>query len=125
MKATKEAPQAANPDCAPRQEFLAPEVNIVETKEGYLIEAEMPGVNKEGVELSLEGTELTILGHRQAEAPVGEAVFRERPRGDFRRVFELDPVIDTGRISASIEQGVLTLTLPKSERVRPRKIAVD
>ncbi len=106
-------------------EYVAPEVNIVETKDGYVLEAEMPGVNKSGLELTLENTELTIVGHRQVEPLSGEALFRESRRGDYRRVFELDPAIDTSKISARMEQGILTLTLPKSERVKPRKITVD
>jgi HSP20 family protein len=107
------------------QEFVAPEVNILETKDGYVLEAEMPGVAKDGLEITLEDNELTIVGHRKAEGASGEALFQECRRADYRRVFELDPAIDSGKISAKIEQGVLTLTLPKSERVKPRKIAVD
>jgi HSP20 family protein len=52
-------------------------------------------------------------------------LFRESNTADYRRVFELDPAIDTSKVSAKIEQGVLTVTLPKSERVKPRKIKVD
>ncbi len=85
----------------------------------------MPGVNKEGLELTLEGAEITIVGHRQAEALPGSPLFRESQGWDYRRVFELDPAIDTAKISAKMEQGVLTLTLPKSEQVKPRKIRVD
>jgi HSP20 family protein len=106
-------------------EYLAPEVNIVETKDGYVLEAEMPGVNKEGLQITLEGNEMTIVGHRHAETLPGEALFRESRAADYRRVFELDPAIDTAKISAKMEQGVLTLTLPKSEKVKPRKIVVD
>ena len=107
------------------KEFISPEVNIFESKDGYLLEAEMPGVSKDGLEVTLEGTELAITGHRSAETPPGQPLFRERRAVDFRRVFELDPAIDTSRISARMEQGILTLTLPKSERVKPRKITVD
>ena len=109
---------------APR-EFVAPEVNIYETRDGYMLEAEMPGVNKEGLEVTLENNELTILGHRNQEPVPGFSIFRECPTGDYRRVFELDPAIDSSRISAKMEQGVLHLALPKSERVKPRKISVD
>lgn len=108
-----------------RQEFVTPEVNIFETKDGYILEAEMPGVAKEGLEITLEGNEITILGHRKADAAPGELLFRERRWADYRRVFELDPAIDTSKISAKVDQGVLTLTLPKSEKVRPRKITVE
>jgi HSP20 family protein len=112
-------------DRAARQEFVLPEVNIFETKDGYVLEAEMPGVNKEGLEITLEGNEITIAGHRHNEPVAGEMLFRERRLADYRRVFELDPAIDTSKVAAKMDQGVLTLTLPKSERVKPRKIAVD
>jgi HSP20 family protein len=108
-----------------RESFVAPEVNIFETKDGYVLEAEMPGVNKSGLEITLEGTEITITGRRHSETVTGELLFRERSLADYRRVFELDPAIDTAKISARMDQGVLTLTLPKSEKVKPRKIVVS
>ncbi|HZL43409.1 MAG TPA: Hsp20/alpha crystallin family protein [Verrucomicrobiae bacterium] len=122
MKATVEN-RPVNSQASP-QEYVAPEVNIFETKDGYILEAEMPGVNKEGLEVTLEGSEIAITGHRKVLSPGGTPVFRERNDADFRRVFELDPAIDTGKISAKMDQGILTLTLPKSERVKPRKITV-
>ena len=107
------------------EEYMAPQVNIFETKEGYFLEADMPGVNKEGLEITLENNELTIVGHRQKESTSGQPLFRERHAADYRRVFELDPAIEGSKISARMEQGVLTLSLPKSEKVKPRKIRVD
>jgi len=106
------------------QEFVSPEVNIFETKDGYVLEAEMAGVNKEGLEVTLEGNEITIIGRRHSQPETGQPLFRECQTADFRRVFELDPAIDTGKISAKMDQGLLTLTLPFSEKVKPRKIAV-
>jgi len=123
MKATQE-PRTTD-ERVRGQEYASPEVNIFETKDGYVLEAEMAGVNKEGLEITLEGSEMTILGRRQKEPAPGEALFRESGGLDYRRVFELDPVVDTGKISAKMEQGILTLALPKSERVKPRKIRVD
>ena|SRR5579862_4494752 len=107
------------------QQFVSPEVNIYETQDGYVLEAEMPGVSKDGLEITLEGTEITITGHRQVEPLPGEALFHESHNLDYRRVFELDPAIDTAKVSARVDQGVLTLSLPKSERVKPRKISVE
>jgi HSP20 family protein len=106
-------------------EYTAPEVNIYETKDGYVLEAEMPGVNKDGLEITLEGAEITITGHKPDAALQGQPVVRESSALQYRRVFDLDPAVDTKRISARMEQGVLTLTLPKSEQVKPRKIKVD
>lgn len=106
-------------------QFVVPEVNIYETKDGYLLEAEMPGVNKDGLEITLEGHEITIIGRRATEVVSGELLFRERQGVDYRRVFELDSAIDTAHITARMNQGVLTLNLPKSEKVRPRKITIN
>jgi len=106
------------------QAWLSPEVNIFETNDGYVLEGEMPSVNKEGLEITLEGNTLTIVG-RRAEADFGaNPVYRESREGDFRRVFELDPAIDASKISAKMEQGILKLHLPKAEKVKPRKIQV-
>jgi HSP20 family protein len=106
-------------------EYIAPEVNIYESKDGYVLEAEMPGVSKEGLEITLEGNEITITGHRQVDQLKADPLLAECRRADYRRVFELDPAIDTSKVSARMDQGILTLTLPKSERVKPRNIKVD
>jgi HSP20 family protein len=103
---------------------VAPQVNIVETKDSFLLEAEMPGVSKEGLEVLLEGNELTIVGRRQTGVPDATPLYRESSPRDFRREFVLDPSIDTSKLSATIEQGLLTVTLPKTEKVKPRKIQV-
>jgi len=104
--------------------YLYPQVNIAETKDGYILEAEMPGVNKESLEVLLEDNELTIVGHRKFEANA-ELLYRESVPRDFRRSFVLDPAIDTAKINARVENGVLTLTLPKAEQVKPRKVLVE
>jgi HSP20 family protein len=85
----------------------------------------MPGVSKDGLELTVENGELVIIGRRTAAQPAGQLVYRESRRLDYRRAFELDPSIDTTKISAKLDQGVLTLHLPKAEAVKPRKITVS
>lgn len=105
--------------------WVAPEVNIVENKDGYVLEAEMPGVNKEGLNVHLEGNVLTIEGRRRVNDVPGQLIYRESRAADFRRVFEIDPEIDAERVSARIEQGVLTVALPKAEKVKPRRITVN
>jgi HSP20 family protein len=117
--------RSASPQAAEVQrEYITPEVNIVENAEGYVLEAEMPGVTKEGLDISLEDNVLTLVG-RRGPSPVGTSLYRESRSADFRRVFELDPSIESGKINARIEQGILTLTLPKAEKVKPRKITVN
>ena len=109
----------------PQRGYLQPAVNVVETQDGYLLEAEMPGVGKDGLEVLLEDNELTILGRRGPAANGLQPLYRESVDRDYRRSFVLDPAIDTAKISARIERGVLTLTLPKAEKVKPRKISVE
>ncbi len=107
-----------------RVSYLTPLANVLETKDAYTLEAELPGVTKDGLELTVENGELTIIGHRTATPLHGRAMHRESRSLDYRRVFEIDPAIDTAHISAKLDQGILTLTLPKTESVKPRKIAV-
>lgn len=104
--------------------FAAPDVNIYETADGYVLQAEMPGVTKEGLEIILEGNTVTFIGRRQEGARPGNVLYSESRGTNFRRVFELDPAIDTDKISAEMRQGLLTLRLPKAERVKPRKIEI-
>jgi len=108
-----------------RVQYATPLVDVESNQEGYTIRAEMPGVDKSGLEITVDNGELTIVGHRRTSELTGEPVYREIRQNDFRRVYELDPAIDTAKISARIDQGILTLTLPKAESVRPRKITVD
>ena len=106
------------------QNWFTPEVNIFETKDGYVLQADMPGVNKSGLEVTLEGNTLIIVGRRNEPEFGANPVYRESRDSDFRRVFELDPAIDSAKISARVEQGILTLHLPKADKVKPRKIQV-
>lgn len=107
------------------ERYVAPAASVIEDGEGYILEVEMPGVNKEGLEISFENNELTISGRRSLSTVDGTLIHRESRREDYRRIFELDPSIDADKISAKIDQGVVTLTLPKAEQVKPRKIAVS
>ena len=114
-----------NDERAQMEQFVAPVSSVIEDGDGYMLQVEMPGVNKEGLEISVENNELTILGRRSLPTMDGTLIHREPRPENFRRTFELDPSIDPGKISAKIEQGVVTLTLPKAEQVKPRKITVS
>src|SRR3954463_14137608 len=95
--------------------FVIPPANISANENEYLVEVEMPGVDKSGLEITVEGSELTITGHRKTEVPQGELCYCESALANFRRMFELGPDVDTSKIQAQMEQGVLKLRLPKSE----------
>src|SRR5258708_5186166 len=126
MKAlTETGGRTASTEAASSRNYISPEVNIFETCDAYVLQAEMPGVNKDGLEVTLEGAELTVTGRRDADEIGGDLVYRESRPLDYRRVFEIDSSIDADKIEAKMEQGVLTLQLPKQERVKPRKITVS
>lgn len=107
------------------ERFITPSASVNETADGYTLELEMPGVSKDGLDISVENNELSIVGRKSNPAIDGTLVHRESRSHDYRRTFEIDPSIDTGKISARITQGVVTLTLPKAEEVKPRRIAVS
>lgn len=105
--------------------FVAPDVNIYETSDGYVLQAEMPGVTKDGLEITLENHALTFVGRRNHTEANGQVLYRESRAANYRRAFELDPAIDTEKITATMDQGVLTVQLPKAESVKPRKIEIQ
>jgi len=108
-----------------RVDYVAPRVNLHQNGEGYTLQADMPGVSREGVDITFEEGKLVIVGHRSApETGKPERVYRESVEADYRRVFDLDPSIDPASISATIDQGLLVVRLQKSETAKPRKIAV-
>jgi HSP20 family protein len=107
------------------EQFITPPASVTEIGDGYMLEIEMPGVKKDGLEISVENNELTAIGRRSLPAVEGMLIHRESRPENFRRVFELDPSIDANKISAKIDQGLVTLTLPKAEHVKPRKITVS
>jgi len=107
------------------EQLITPVASVVEGGDVYMLNVEMPGVNKEGMAISVENNELTIIGRRSLPQIEATLIHRESRPENFRRAFELDPSIDLSKISARIDQGVLTLTLPKAEQVKPRKITVS
>ena len=107
------------------EQFISPPASVTEIGDGYMLEIEMPRVKKGGIEISVENNELTVIGRRSRPAVEGTPIHRESRPENFRRVFEIDPSIDADKITAKIDRGLVTLTLPKAEHVKPRKIAVS
>src|SRR5260221_10069962 len=105
--------------------FATPVVDIESTPEGYVLQAEMPGVNKEGIEVTVENGDLILTGRRLPLEVSGELVHRESRPNDFRRGYELDPSIDNRLIRPRIGKGGLTGNLPQAERVKPRPCRLE
>lgn len=125
IKQNQEVAQNQIQHQAERKVFL-PAVNTYETQEEIVILADMPGVDEKNVDLTLENNVLTIQGRSQIEAPAGyELAYAEYIPGDYRRSFKLsNDQIQTGKITASMKNGVLKVVLPKSEKVKPYRIEV-
>ena len=104
-----------------------PACDVFEDKDSVKILAELPGVKPEDVKLSLENNLLTIRGEKKQQAEERtERVHRyERSYGAFERSFALPSTVDPDKISASFQNGILTVTVPKAERARPREIPVS
>jgi len=108
-----------------REDYIIPAVDIYENDNEYVLKAEMPGVSKENVEISLEKDYLEILGKTDTKFEEGlKLIDKEFRISDYFRRFHLENVIDREKVKASIENGILTVVLPKSEEVKPKKITI-
>ena len=104
---------------------FSPRVDIYSFGDEVFVVANMPGVNEEGVDITLEKNLLTIRGKVEDQTPVGyEPIYAEYRVGDYERTFTLSDGIDRDKIEASLKNGVLRLTLTKSEVAKARKITV-
>lgn len=117
------SPNNGRVHCGTKTSYLSPRICLCEDKGGYNLQAYMPGVSKDGVSLSFEAGELTIVGERLAPE-FGNRLYGEIMWADYRRVIELDPSIDIEKISAVMSQGILQVRLPKSDASKPRSIEV-
>jgi HSP20 family protein len=104
-----------------------PVVDIYETAEGYRIEAEMPGVNPDNIEIKLERNTFYLSGDKSAEKDVKDnTVHRtERFSGKFRRSFILPEPVNSDKVKADYKDGILTVHIPKAEEAKPKKIKIS
>lgn len=105
----------------------APRVDIQETENEILLDVELPGIEKNEVKVEIKDKVLTISGERRHEKKVKENGYRsiERRYGKFERSFGLGETVDPEKISATFKNGIMTITLPKLEKVKPREIMVE
>jgi len=103
---------------------FSPQVDIWESEAKLTVVADMPGVSAEGLNIDLKENVLTILGRVVKNHSGSKLISQEYEEGDFYRQFALSEQIDQSAITASMKDGVLTLTLPKTAPAQPRKITV-
>jgi HSP20 family protein len=111
-----------------RSRGVYPPVNLQETADAFILTAELPGVASEDIDVSLEGSTVTLSGERKIDYSAGNGTAvhrRERQSGHFRRAFELPTAIDIEGVVATQRAGILELTLPKRPEAKPRQIAVQ
>ncbi len=102
-----------------------PSVNVYGNDEALIVTSEVPGIKADELDISVQGRSLTIKGAREAEDAGGDnEPHRERRTGDFLRSVTLPYEVETDRIEADYNRGVLKIKLPKAERLKPRKINV-
>ena len=103
-----------------------PAVNVWEREEALVVELEVPGTKADQVDVSVAGGELSVKIDRPQQNEEGITYHRrERPVGSFNRILRLPFDVDADKVEAEIRDGVLTITLPKAETAKPRKIAVN
>jgi HSP20 family protein len=103
-----------------------PPVDIYETQDAFILEAELPGVTKDDLDIEFVESRLILRGERRPTPEAREEQYRRRERayGRFERVFLLPQTIDRDHVTAQFQHGVLTLRLPKSEMAKPKRIPV-
>jgi HSP20 family protein len=110
----------------PTRRTVVPRYNVEETADAFVLTAHVPGVDRSALETHVDGETLTVFARRAWTPPKDiTAVYREIPDADYRLVVEIDHRVNREAIRAELTQGVLTLTLPKSETVKPRRIEIQ
>lgn len=111
-------------DCSNR---YSPKVDVYEDKDNLYIELEIPGVSKKNMEIKIvEGNILLIKGNKaEKEKEVEKSWRSERFYGEFKRSFKLPDYLDPEKITAKMENGILTLSMPKKEEAKPKEINID
>ncbi len=103
-----------------------PRYDVSENADGFNVRVSLPGVGRDGVDISLEEDTLTVIGTRTHAVPSGwRPLRRELPSGDYRLSLRLNVPVNEGKIKARVENGVLDLSLPKADEVKPRKIKIS
>jgi HSP20 family molecular chaperone IbpA len=126
MSERTEVSKGAQQQAARNEAALMPPVDVVEDSSGITLYADLPGVSKDKLSLQVESDTLTIEGEVAIPMPEGlEASYVEVGLPRYRRVFTLSKELDTGKVTAELNQGVLKLRIPKAEHAKPRRIEIQ
>lgn len=104
----------------------SPRTNLLERGDNFEVQAEVPGISKENLNIKIQGNYLEIRGKRSLDTPEGYKIHRTE-RGDrrFSRSFTLPNDVDAEKVEAILKDGILYLTLPKSETAKPKQITIN
>jgi HSP20 family protein len=117
---------AAQQRTASTENVIRPPVDVFEDADGITLQADMPGVSRERLNLRVDGNSLLIEGNVELELGQGiEALYADVRANCYRRSFALSRELETEKIDASLKDGVLTVRIPKRAEVRPRRIEVQ
>ena len=104
----------------------SPALDLYQNADNVVAIVELPGMRKEGIEISLHDGTLTVSGERKSESVEGEKAERtERVTGKFRRSITLPARVETDKVNATYKDGILTVTLPKAEDAKPKQIQIN
>ena len=129
MTETKEMVEVAQPktwdEALEKESWIAPLVDIYETKDDYFLTAVMPGVKKEDIKIKLEEGHLILMGRINYDETVSRKyVLHETEIGNYYRRFKISDSVEESKIDAKLENGILNVKLPKHERVKPKTIEI-
>ena len=105
----------------------APVADVIETKDAFIVRAELPGFDEKDINVEIENNVLALKGERKLETKLDEKDFRrvERNYGQFMRTFTLPPNVMTEKITAAYVNGVIEVIVPKKEEAKPKKITLE
>ena len=102
-----------------------PLVDVIEDRDAITVRLDLPGVQRESIDIQLTGDNLTVLGERKNEKPEGSHLMHsERPEGSFQRTFTLGIPVKSDGVEAIHRDGVLEIVLPKADTIKPKKVEV-
>jgi len=105
---------------------VRPAYRVRETDDAFNVTVQLPGVSKDGLEVGADNGELTIVGRRVSKTPATwTPLYRESGDATFQLILRHDAAVDVEKVVAELRDGILTLSLPKNEALKPRKIAVS